>query len=60
MAFSKWAKQASKLASQHSDKINAGIDKAAHTAKQKQPSKVSYIDKAAGYAKKAVDSQKGR
>lgn len=60
MAFSKWAKQASKLAAQHSDKINAGIDKAAGTAKSKQPTKSSYIDKAAGYAKKAVDSQKAR
>ena len=58
MAFSKWAKQASELAAQHSDKINAGIDKAAGTAKQKQPSKSSYIDKAAGYAKKGLDKAK--
>ncbi len=59
MAFSKWAKQASKLAAQHSDKINAGIDKAAGTAKKKQPGKSSYIDKAAAYAKKGVESQRG-
>jgi hypothetical protein len=53
MAFSKWAK----LAAQHSDKITAGIDKAANTAKQKQPTKSSYIDKVATYAKKTVESQ---
>ena len=58
MAFSKWAKQASKLAAQHSDKINSGIDKAASTAKQKQPTKSSYIDKAAGFAKKGLDKAK--
>lgn len=58
MALSKWAKQAGKLAAQHSDKINAGIDKAAATAKQKQPTKSSYIDKAAAYARKTVESQK--
>ncbi|MCU0295246.1 MAG: antitoxin [Candidatus Nanopelagicales bacterium] len=54
MGFSKWAKQAQKLASQHSDKINAGIDKAADKAKASQPTKSSYVDKAAQYAKKAV------
>lgn len=54
MGFSKWAKQAQKLANQHSDKINAGIDKAADKAKTSQPSKASYVDKAADYAKKAV------
>jgi hypothetical protein len=58
VAFSKWAKQAGKLATQHSDKITSGIDKAANTAKQKQPTKSSYIDKAAAYAKKTVESQK--
>lgn len=58
MGFSKWAKQASKMAAQHSDKINAGIDKAATTAKQKQPSKGGYIDKAASYAKKGVEKAK--
>ena len=58
MAFSKWAKQAQKLAAQHGDKITSGIDKAASTAKQKQPTKSSYIDKAAQYAKKTVESQK--
>ena len=46
------------LASKHSDKITTGIDKAASTAKQKQPTKASYIDKAAAYAKKTVESQK--
>ena len=58
MGFSSWAKQASKLAAQHSDKINTGIDKAAQTAKQKQPGKVNYIDKAAHYAKKGVEKAK--
>ena len=58
MAKSKWLKKAGKLASEHSDKINAGIDSAARTAKKKAPTKGGYIDKAAGYAKKAVDSQK--
>ena len=58
MAFSKWAKQASKMAAQHSDKINAGIDKAAGTAKNKQPSKSSYIDKAASYAKQGISKAK--
>lgn len=56
MAFSKWAR----LAAQHSDKITAGIDKAASTAKQKQPAKSGYIDKAAAYAKRTVESQKRR
>ena len=54
MALSKWMQMAGK----HSDKIAAGIDKAAATAKQKQPTKSSYIDKAAAYAKKTVESQK--
>lgn len=58
MAMSKWMKQASKLASQHSDKINTGIETAAGKAKTKAPTKTSYIDKAAGYAKKAVNTQK--
>ncbi len=55
MGFSKWAKQAQKLANQHSDKINSGIDKAASKAKTSQPSKSSYVDKAAEYAKKTVN-----
>ncbi len=55
MGFSKWAKQAQKLANQHSDKINSGIDKAANKAKTSQPSKSSYVDKAAEYAKKTVN-----
>ncbi|MEI2641748.1 MAG: hypothetical protein U0R28_06255 [Candidatus Nanopelagicales bacterium] len=42
----------------HSDTIAAGIDKAAATAKDKQPAKASYIDKAAAYAKKTMDQQK--
>ena len=54
MGYSKWAKQAQKLAAQHSDKVHAGIDKAATTAKQKSPDKSSYIDKAAKAAKSAV------
>jgi hypothetical protein len=54
MGFSKWAKQAQKLASQHSDKLNAGIDQAAAKAKQKAPDKMSHIDKAAQAAKKAM------
>jgi hypothetical protein len=54
MGFSKWAKQAQKLASQHSDKVHAGIDKAATTAKQKSPDKSGYIDKAVKAAKSAV------
>lgn len=54
MGFAKWAKQAQKLAAQHSDKIHGGIDKAATTAKQKSPDKSSYIDKAASAAKSAV------
>ncbi len=54
MGFSKWAKQPQKLAPQHSDKVHAGIDKAATTAKQKSPDKSSYIDKAAKAAKSAV------
>ena len=54
MGFSKWAKQAQKLASQHSDKVHASIDKPATTAKQKSPDKSSYIDKAAKAAKAAV------
>lgn len=57
MGFSTWAKQARTLANQHSDKINSGIDKAAKTAKTSQPSKSSYIDKAAGMAKKSVNKQ---
>jgi hypothetical protein len=60
MAMSKWLKQAGALASEHADKINAGIDSAAGQAKKKAPSKGGAIDKAAGYAKKAVDSQKKR
>ncbi len=55
MGFSKWAKQARTLANQHSDKINAGIDKAAKTAKTSQPSKSTYIDKAADAVKKSVN-----
>lgn len=58
MAMSKWMKQASKLANQHSDKLYAGIDSAAGKAKQKSPSKSSYIDKAASYAKKGVEKAK--
>ncbi len=54
MGFSKWAKQAQKMANQHSDKIHSGIDQAAGKAKQKSPTKSSYIDKAAQAAKKAV------
>ena len=54
MGFAKWAKQAQKLAAQHSDKIHSGIDKAATTAKRKSPDKSSYIDKAASAAKSAV------
>ena len=54
MSLTKWAKQAQKLAAQHSDKVHAGIDKAAATAKQKSPDKSSYIDKAANAAKSAV------
>lgn len=54
MGFSKWAKQAQALAAQHSDKVHAGIDKAAATAKQKSPDKASYIDKATKAAKSAV------
>jgi hypothetical protein len=54
MGIGSWAKQAQKLANQHSDKITAGIDTAASTAKKKAPTKVSYIDKAADAAKKAV------
>lgn len=46
-----------KLIAEHSDKIATGIDKAADTAKQKQPTKAGYIDKAAGYAKQAVTKQ---
>ncbi len=55
MGFSKWAKQAQKLANQHSDKINTGIDKAAEKAKSSQPTKSSYVDKAADFAKKSVN-----
>lgn len=55
VGFSKWAKQAQKLANQHSDKINAGIDKAADKARSSQPSKSSYVDKAADFAKKTVN-----
>lgn len=58
MGLSKWAKHAGRFAAQHSDTISAGIDKAASAAKQKQPSKGTYIDKAATYAKKTVESQK--
>lgn len=54
MGFAGWAKQAQKLASQHSDKITTGIDTAASTAKKKAPTKGSYIDKAAAAAKKAM------
>lgn len=54
MGFSKWAKQAQKLANQHSDKINTGIDKAASKAKASQPSKSSYVDQAADFAKKTI------
>lgn len=54
MGFSKWAKQAQKLANQHSDKIAPVIDKAATKAKASQPSRSSYIDKAAEMAKKSV------
>ncbi len=54
MGFSQWAKQAQKLASQHSDKFNAGIDQVAAKAKQKAPDKMSHIDKAAQAAKKAM------
>ncbi len=54
MGFSKWAKQAQVLASQHSDKVNAGIDKAAATAKKSQPNRASHIDKAANLARKTV------
>lgn len=46
------------LAGKHSDKIAVGIDKAAATAKQKQPTRSGYIDKAAAYAKKTVEKQK--
>ncbi len=58
MGFSKWAKQAQKLASQHSDKVYAGIDKAATTAKQKSPDKGGYIDKVAKAAKSAVPTKR--
>lgn len=54
MGFATWAKQAQKLASQHSDKITSGIDTAASTAKKKAPTKGSYIDRAADAAKKAM------
>ncbi len=54
MGFSKWAKQAQKLAGQHSDKIAPVIDKAADKAKASQPSKSSHIDKVADLAKKSV------
>lgn len=57
MGFSKWAKQAQELASQHSDKVNAGIDQVAAKAKQKAPDKMSHIDKAAQAAKKAMGPQ---
>ena len=33
MGFSKWMKQAHELAAEHSDKVHAGIDKAATAAK---------------------------
>jgi hypothetical protein len=51
---SKWAKQARKLAEQHSDKINAGIDMAAGKAKGKKPAKSGQIDKIADMAKKQI------
>lgn len=54
MGFSTWAKQAQKLASQHSDKLNSGIDQVAEKAKQKAPDKMGHIDKAAQAAKKAM------
>ncbi len=54
MGFSKWVKQAQKLAGQHSDKIAPVIDKAADKAKASQPSKSSHIDKVADLAKKSV------
>lgn len=54
MGFAKWAKQAQKLAEQHSDKIHSGIDQAAAKAKQKSPDKAGQIDKAARAAKSAV------
>ncbi|HRY08955.1 MAG: antitoxin [Actinobacteria bacterium] len=54
MGFSKWMKQAHELAAEHSDKVHAGIDKAATSAKRKAPDKGSYIDKAATAAKSAV------
>ncbi|HPQ85038.1 MAG: antitoxin [Actinobacteria bacterium] len=54
MGFSTWAKQAQKLASQHSDKLNSGIDQVAAKAKQKAPDKMGHIDKAAQAAKKAM------
>jgi hypothetical protein len=54
MGFAKWAKQAQKLANQHSDKIHTGIDQAATKAKQKSPARSGYIDKAAQAAKSAV------
>lgn len=55
MGLSKWAKQAQKLASQHSDKINPVIDKAAAKAKASQPTESSYVDKAADLAKKSIN-----
>ena len=54
MGFSKWAKQAQKLAARHSDKVYDGIDKAATAAKKKSPGNSGYIDKAAKAAKGAV------
>lgn len=54
MSFSKWAKQARTVAQQHSGTINSGIDKAAQTAKTRQPGKSSSIDKWADLAKKSV------
>ena len=55
MGFAKWAKQAQQLANQHSDKINAGMDQAAGKAKSTQPNRSKYVDKAADFAKKAVN-----
>lgn len=57
MGLSTWAKQARRLAAQHSDSLNAGIDKAAEHAKRTKPDKGGYIDKAAGAAKRAVSGR---
>ncbi len=57
MGLSSWAKQARKLAAQHSDKVHTGIDKVAEQAKRTKPDKGGYIDKAAEAAKRAVSGR---